>query len=82
MVSAFSGKGKIKPLIHVKNYIRTFASIGEEVEISTSRFDASVEFVCEPYGFEENSTDYVFYKIYKLTHGRLEAKGTHTTLFY
>lgn len=69
-------------MIHVKNYIRTFASIREEVEISTSRFDASVGFVCEPYGFEENSTDYVSYKIYKLTHGRLEAKGTHTTLFY
>lgn len=69
-------------MIHVKNYIRTFASIGEEVEISTSRFDASVGFVCEPYGFEENSTDYVSYKIYKLTHGCLEAKGTHATLFY
>ena len=52
-VSAFSGKGKVKPLkLMMKNekYISTFAAIGEEAEISTANFDAVEELVCELYG--------------------------------
>ena len=76
--SAFSGKGKVKPLkLMMKNgkYISTFASIGEKLEISISSFDALVELVCELFGHKENSTDYVHYKLYTLTHGCLEAKA-------
>ena len=50
-VSVFPGKNKVKPLkLMIKNekYIRTFASIGEEVQISTS--STLAEFVCEVYG--------------------------------
>ena len=69
-VSAFSGKSKLKPLklmMENEKYISTFAVIGEEVEISTSSFDALVEFDCELYGHKENFTDYVRYKLYTLT---------------
>lgn len=69
-VSAFSGKSKLKPLklmMENEKYISTFAVIGEEVEISTSSFDALVEFDCELYGHKENFTDYVRYKRYTLT---------------
>ena len=58
-----------------EKYISTLPSIEEEVEISTSSFDALVEFACELYDHKENSTDYVRYKLYTLTHGRLEAKA-------
>ena len=75
---AYTYKGKVKSLkLMMKNekYISTFASIGEEVEISTSSFDALIEFVYDLYGHKENSTDYVRHKLYTLTHGLLEAKA-------
>ena len=74
---AYTYKGKVKSLkLMMKNekYISTFASIGE-AEISTSSFDALIEFVYDLYGHKENSTDYVRHKLYTLTHGLLEAKA-------
>ena len=70
-VSPFSGKSKVEPLkLMIKNEknISTFASIGEEVEISTSSFNSLVEFVCKLYGHKENSTDHIRYKLYKSSH--------------
>jgi len=52
----------VKPLkLMIKNetYIRTFAAIGEEAQISTTIFDAIKEFVCELYDHKDFSTDNV-----------------------
>ena len=75
---AYTYKGKVKSsklMMKNEKYISTFASIGEDVEISTSSFDALIEFVYDLYGHKENSTDYVRHKLYTLTHGLLEAKA-------
>ena len=42
-----------------EKYISNFASVGEKVEISTSSFDALVEFGYELYGHKGSFTDYV-----------------------
>lgn len=70
-VSAFSDKVKpLKLMMKSEKYVSNSASIGKEVEISTSSFDALVEFVCELYGYKENSTDYVGYRFYILMDGQ------------
>lgn len=68
---AYTYKGKVKSsklMMKNEKYISTFASIREEAEISTSSFDALIEFVYDLYGHKENSTDYVRHKLYTLTH--------------
>ena len=68
----------MKLMMKNEKYITTFASIGEEVEISTSSFDVLVEFVCELYGDKENSTDYVHYKVMRTA--SLVSSGTQYNL--
>ena len=67
-ISAFSGKGKVKPLqLMLKNvpYINLFASIGEEAELSEDLLEDLVkQFTCEQYGHKEENTDIVRYKLY------------------
>ena len=58
-----------------EKYIKTFLSIGGEVEISTSSFDALVKIFCELYGHRENSAYYVRCKFYPLTCDHLKSKA-------
>ena len=91
-VSAFSGKSTVLFLVKVKwnhwnwwwRMKSTSARLqsGEEEEISTSSFDALVEFVCELYGHKENSTDYVRYKLYTLTFTTCTWRDTRAETLY
>ena len=66
-ISAFSGKGKAKPLQSMlKNvpYVNLFASIGEEAELSEDLFLMVKQFTCELYGHKEENTDIARYRLY------------------
>ena len=49
-ISAFSGKGKVKPLqLMLKNVAYVALSIGEELELSEDLFRVVQQFICELY---------------------------------
>ena len=76
-VSAFSGKGKSKPLklmLKENSYISLFSSFGNEPSLSETQHTTLQQFVCNLYGHTEESTDVVRYKLYSARQGRLEAK--------
>ena len=77
-ISAFSGKGKVKPLqLILKNiaYVDLFASIGGEPELSEDLFRVVQKFICVLYGHKEDNTNIVRYKLYAAKQGRLDPKS-------
>ena len=77
-VSAFSGKGKVKPLkllMKNNNYIDTFAQIGTVPTLSDVHLKELEKFVCDLYGRKDGDTNTVRYKIYSSRQGKLEAKS-------
>ena len=77
-VSAFSGKGKVKPLhLMLKHsyYIDLFATIGKEPDLSEDLFEIVQQFVCEIYGYKEKNTNIVRYKLYAAKQGHLDPKS-------
>ena len=77
-VSAFSGKGKVKPMkLMLRNdiYIKLFATFGEKPGVLDYELKQIEGFVCELYGHKEDNVNDVRYKMYSSTHGRLEARS-------
>ena len=77
-VSAFSGKGKVKPLkVLLKNsdYINAFAEIGNAPGLEGDQLNVIEQFVCDIYGHKGCSTNSLRYKIYCSKQGKLEAKS-------
>ena len=77
-VSAFCGKGKVKPLkIMAKNptYIEQFAAIGNSSAISEEQMKVLQEFICDMYCHKGDSTNLLRYKLYSSRQGKLEAKS-------
>ena len=77
-ISAFSGKGKVKPLqLMLKNiaYFDLFASIGGEPELLEDLFRVVQKFICVLYGHKEDNTNNVCYKLYAAKQGRLDPKS-------
>ena len=57
---SFAGKGKIRPLnivLHNELYMRAFAALGSENEISEEYRDILKRFVCEMYGCKTKGSD-------------------------
>ena len=76
-VSAFSGKGKAKPvklMLKENWYITLFNSFGNEPSLSEAQQSGLQQFVCEMYGYKEDSTGVVRYKLHSARQRRLEAK--------
>ena len=76
-VSAFSGKGKAKPvklMLKENSYINLFNSFDNEPPPSEAQHCGLQQFVCDLYGHKEESTDVVRYKLYSARQRRLEAK--------
>ena len=66
-MSAFCGKGKIKPLkILLKNhkYIMTFSVIGLTTGLTKEQLDVLQEFACDIYGHKDTSTNNLRFKLY------------------
>ena len=77
-VSAFSGKGKVKPLkLMLKNqeFVNFFGAFGEEPDINDDRFAVCQKFVCELYGHKDSNTNNVRYKMYASKQGHLDPKA-------
>ena len=73
-VSAFNGRGKVKPLnFMVKNviYIEAFAEIGTSHQISDSLMKIIEKFVCGMYGGKIDSVDEMRYHLYCKSGGKL-----------
>ena len=65
-VSAFSGKGKLKPLdlmLKSSHYIDLFASISEEPGLSADLFQIVQQLVFKLYGYKEKNNDIVRSKL-------------------
>ena len=77
-VSAFRGKGKIKPLkllIKSQHYINTFAMTSNDPGISPEQLEILQQFVCDIYGHMGESTNFLRYKIYSSRQGKLEVRA-------
>ena len=77
-MSAFCGKGKIKPLkILLKNrkYMMTFSVIGLTTGLTKEQLDVLQEFTCDINGHKDTSTNNLRFKLYYFKQGKLEAKS-------
>lgn len=77
-ISAFSGKGKVKPLkimLRKKLYIDVFSEFGNQPEMTDDEFSVLKKFVCDLYGHVNESTDKVRYLMYSSRQGKMEAKS-------
>ena len=77
-VSAFCGKGKIKPfkiLLKNRKYIMTFPGIGLTTDLTEEQLDVLQEFVCDIYGHKSTCTNDLRFKLYCSKQGKLEAKS-------
>ena len=66
-VSAFCGKGKIKPLHIMRNnleYIMLFRSLGQSWDISQDVLKGLEKFVCNLYGSKIGDVNEMRYKMY------------------
>ena len=76
-VSAFSGKGKAKPvklMLKENSYINLFNSFGNELSLSEAQHCGLQQFVCGMHGHKEGSNDVVLHKLCSTRQGRLEVK--------
>ena len=73
-VSAFNGRGKVKPLkLMVKHveYMEAFAELGTSYRVSESLLEVLQKFVCHVYGNKVNDIDELRYKLYCQSAGKI-----------
>ena len=75
-ISAFAGKGKVKPLKLMLNntilYVQSFAQLGENTDISQTTLQTIKSFVCHMYGWKGfDSVDEIRYRMYCQSGGKI-----------
>ena len=73
-VSAFAGKGKMKMLIHSKDYQDTFLELGTEWDVSSEIMDKQKVFRCLLYAPKASSTkvNELRYRLFRIKRGEIE----------
>ena len=77
-VSAFAGRGKLKPLMLMmkrQDYVDMFASLGTRTNIDESLIDLLIKYVCHMYSWEgSNSVNDVRYGMYCKSGGKISCE--------
>ena len=77
-VSAFSGKGKWKPLQLImknNNYVKAMMTIGDTWQVSDDTFNAVEQLVCHLYGKNIQNVDLLRYDLYCAKGGKVEPEA-------
>jgi hypothetical protein len=78
-ISAFAGRGKVKPLKLMLNnatYVQAFAQLGEQREVYLAELQAIKSFVCSMYGWKGiDSVDELRYRMYCQSDGKIACEN-------